>query len=74
MKVERGFSFVAVEADWADAYRVNRWVRGASEEPGPEGGARRLHALSSLDASALHPLERRAYEEMDLPETFPSGM
>jgi erythromycin esterase-like protein len=35
--VERGFSFVAVEADWPDAYRVNRWVRGASEEPGPEG-------------------------------------
>jgi erythromycin esterase-like protein len=25
---ERGFTFVAVEADWPDAYRVNRWVRG----------------------------------------------
>ena len=23
----RGFSIVAVEADWPDAYRVNRWVR-----------------------------------------------
>jgi erythromycin esterase-like protein len=33
---ERGFNLVAVEADWPDAYRVNRWVRGASEEPGPE--------------------------------------
>jgi erythromycin esterase-like protein len=30
------FSLVAVEADWPDAYRVNRWVRGASEELGPE--------------------------------------
>jgi erythromycin esterase-like protein len=33
---ERGFNIVAVEADWPDAYRVNRWVRGASEEAGPE--------------------------------------
>jgi erythromycin esterase-like protein len=30
--VERGFKLVAVEADWPDAYRVNRWVRGASSE------------------------------------------
>jgi erythromycin esterase-like protein len=32
---DRGFSLVAVEADWPDAYRVNRWVRGAAEESGP---------------------------------------
>ena len=25
---EKGFIAVAVEADWPDAYRVNRWVRG----------------------------------------------
>jgi erythromycin esterase-like protein len=25
---EEGFGAVAVEADWPDAYRVNRWVRG----------------------------------------------
>jgi erythromycin esterase-like protein len=25
--VERGFSFVAVEGDWPDCYRVNRWVK-----------------------------------------------
>jgi erythromycin esterase-like protein len=31
-----GFTIVAVEADWPDAYRVNRWVRGASHEDGPE--------------------------------------
>jgi erythromycin esterase-like protein len=31
-----GFDFVAVEADWPDAYRVNRWVRGASEEAEPQ--------------------------------------
>src|SRR5205823_6124445 len=27
--LERGFTAVAVEADWPDAYRVNRYVRGA---------------------------------------------
>ena len=29
---ERGFSAVAVEGDWPDAYRVNRWVRGAGPD------------------------------------------
>ncbi|MGH7482339.1 MAG: erythromycin esterase family protein [Longimicrobiales bacterium] len=31
--IERhGFSLVAVEADWPDAYRLNRYVRGAGED------------------------------------------
>ena len=29
---QRGFNAIAVEADWPDAYRVNRFVRGASKE------------------------------------------
>jgi erythromycin esterase-like protein len=29
---EKGFSAVAVEADWPDAYRVNRYVRGRSKD------------------------------------------
>jgi erythromycin esterase-like protein len=29
---EAGFTAVAVEADWPDAYRVNRYVRGAGED------------------------------------------
>jgi erythromycin esterase-like protein/predicted phosphoribosyltransferase len=29
---ECGYTAVAVEADWPDAYRVNRYVRGASDE------------------------------------------
>jgi erythromycin esterase-like protein len=29
---ERGFRVLAVEADWPDAYRVNRWIRGAGED------------------------------------------
>ncbi len=34
--VKRGFNVVAVEADWPDAYRVNRWVRHASDDPDAE--------------------------------------
>src|SRR3989441_12879285 len=30
------FNLVAVEADWPDAYRVNRWVRHASSEADAE--------------------------------------
>jgi erythromycin esterase-like protein/predicted phosphoribosyltransferase len=29
---EKGFSAVAVEADWPDAYRINRYVRGTSAD------------------------------------------
>jgi erythromycin esterase-like protein len=29
---DRGFNAVAVEADWPDAYRVNRYVRGVSDD------------------------------------------
>ena len=31
--VQKGFNIVAVEADWPDAYRANRWVQHASTEP-----------------------------------------
>jgi erythromycin esterase-like protein len=30
---EHGFTAVAVEADWPDAYRVNRYVMGISDDP-----------------------------------------
>lgn len=29
---ERGFTAVAVEADWPDSYRVDRWLRGRSDD------------------------------------------
>ncbi|MBD2293171.1 erythromycin esterase family protein [Anabaena sphaerica FACHB-251] len=32
---EKGFNAVAIEADWPDAYRVNRYVRGGSNDPTP---------------------------------------
>ncbi len=31
--VEKGFTAVAVEADWPDAWRLNRYVRGLSDDP-----------------------------------------
>ena len=37
---EKGFDIVAVEADWPDAYRVNRWVRGASTDNDAEEALR----------------------------------
>lgn len=33
---EKGFTAVAVEADWPDAYRVNRYVRGLGEDTDSE--------------------------------------
>jgi len=43
--LEKGFTAVAVEADWPDAYRVNRYVRGQSEDADADaalGGFRRF--------------------------------
>lgn len=40
---EKGFSAVAVEADWPDAYRINRFVRGLGD------GATAIEALSGFD-------------------------
>src|SRR4051794_24916794 len=40
---EKGFTAVAVEADWPDAYRINRYVRGADDEAdGAFSGFRRF--------------------------------
>lgn len=33
---EKGFCAVAAEADWPDAYRVNRYVRGLGDDPSAE--------------------------------------
>jgi erythromycin esterase-like protein len=37
---ERGFTVVAVEGDWPDAYRVNRYVMGMSVDPDAEAALR----------------------------------
>jgi erythromycin esterase-like protein len=38
--VRKGFNLVAVEADWPDAYRANRWVQHASDDPDAETALR----------------------------------
>ncbi len=40
---ERGFSFVAVEGDWPDCYRVNRYVKGMADAGGRAADV--LHAF-----------------------------
>lgn len=37
---EKGFTAVAAEADWPDAYRVNRYVRGLGDDGSPEEALR----------------------------------
>ncbi len=44
---EKGFQAVAVEADWPDAYRVNRFVRGRSDDATP---AQALSAFTRFPA------------------------
>lgn len=54
--LEKGFTAVAVEADWPDAYRVNRWVRGQSmDQDGAEAlsGFRRFPAWMWRNADVL---------------------
>ena len=48
---EKGFAAVAVEADWPDAYRVNRYVRGAGDDARRDGRARRLRAVPAVDVA-----------------------
>jgi erythromycin esterase-like protein len=41
---EKGFSFIAVEGDWPDCYRVNRYVKGF-----PDSGASARNVLHAFD-------------------------
>ena len=53
---EKGFTAVAVEADWPDAYRVNCHVRGAGDDPDPNGaldGFRRFPTWMWRNADVL---------------------
>src|SRR5678809_1437959 len=40
---EKGFSFIAVEGDWPDCYRVNRYVKGYADSG--TGATDVLHAF-----------------------------
>jgi erythromycin esterase-like protein len=37
---EKQFTLIAMEADWPDAYRVNRWIRGVSQDATAEEALR----------------------------------
>ena len=53
---EKGFTAVAVEADWPDAYRVNRWVRGVDDDATASealGGFERFPAWMWRNADVL---------------------
>jgi erythromycin esterase-like protein len=53
---EKGFNVVAVEADWPDAYRVNRYVRGLGDDQEATdalGGFRRFPSWMWRNADVL---------------------
>jgi erythromycin esterase-like protein len=53
---EKGFNAVAVEADWPDAYRVNRFIRGDDSDSGSEealGGFKRFPTWMWRNADVL---------------------
>src|SRR5438046_8958429 len=53
---EKGFAAVAVEADWPDAYRVNRYVRGAGGDASADsalGGFKRFPTWMWRNAEVL---------------------
>ncbi|HEY3120935.1 MAG TPA: erythromycin esterase family protein [Vicinamibacteria bacterium] len=55
---EKGFTVVAVEADWPDAYRVNRFVRGQSSLRGGRGHSAPLRNDDEDAADALDDFKR----------------
>ena len=48
---EHGFTAVAIEGDWPDAHRVNRYVRGTGQRPRRGGGAALLRSLPDMDVA-----------------------
>ncbi|PRY71299.1 erythromycin esterase family protein [Halomonas ventosae] len=59
---EKGFEAVLVEADWPDALRLDRYVRGGGED--------------ALDgATAVEPLEPGpGWQREAIPDTYPFGV
>jgi erythromycin esterase-like protein len=70
--LDRGFGAVAVEADWPDGYRVNRYVRGASDDVDAEealGGFKRFPTWMWRNAEVLDFVGwLRAFNETQPPE------
>src|ERR671918_2444606 len=75
--VEKGFTAVAVEADWPDAYRVNRYVRGESEDADARealGGFRRFPVWMWRNTVVVEFVEwlRKFNKDID-PKRAPAG-
>jgi erythromycin esterase-like protein len=59
---EKGFNVVAVEADWPDAYRVNRYVRGFDDDKDAAdalGGFRRFPSWMMNESRATRTYAKR---------------
>src|SRR5205823_5002559 len=85
---EKGFTAVAAEADWPDAYRVNRFVRGSADDSDAEealGGFKRFPTWMWRNADVLDfvgwlreyndarpPAERAGFYGMDVYSLFTS--
>ena len=80
---EKDFTAVLVEADWPDAYRINRFVRGQGRDPEASDALGDFHAsLADQFDAVIHMDRTRAVEPLDPstlwpkprePETFPTG-
>lgn len=55
---EKGFQAVAVEADWPDAWRINRYVRGEAADSSATGDGGGNAAVNSGAARALDGFQR----------------
>lgn len=69
---EKGFSFVAVEGDWPDCYRVNRYVKGYADAGG--SGREVLHSFDRwptwmwANEEVVEFVDRLRFHNDELPE------
>ena len=75
---EHGFTAVAIEGDWPDAYRVNRYVQGARDDPDAEealGGFRRFPTWMWRNADVLDFVGwLRAHNDAPAPQRAPGRL
>jgi erythromycin esterase-like protein len=73
---ERGFSGVAIEGDWPDAYRVNRFVRGQGDDATAEAalrGFRRFPTWMWRNTAVLDFVDRLRAWNVGLPAAARTG-
>jgi erythromycin esterase-like protein len=71
---EKGFTAVAVEADWPDAFRVNRYVRGLSDDKNANealGGFKRFPTWMWRNTVVIDFIEWLREYNASLPRTAP---